>query len=238
MARAPAPASARMKSLPRSAMAGWGRSSRRGRGSWTRRPTMHRRAPTRRAIVNRSTVVSSVIVVGAIATGMAAQQPTVDFGEGPTVCIDEAHFNMHTASGTYSAVAGIWRANGYVVEPSTRAFTTSSLLACGVLVIANALHERNRDRGDDTDWSLPTPSAFTPREITAVRDWVHGGGALLLIADHTDARIVLANADGRRALSDSCCDRPPRVRHPFGGRRHCCRKGLCSGTRPDLRRGA
>lgn len=145
---------------------------------------MHRRAPGRRAIVNRSTVVSSVIVVGAIATGMAAQQPTVGFGEGPTVCIDEAHFNMHTASGTYSAVAGIWRANGYVVEPSTRAFTNNSLLACGVLVIANALHERNRDRGDDTDWSLPTPSAFTPREITAVRDWVHGGGALLLIADH------------------------------------------------------
>ncbi len=125
------------------------------------------------------------IVVGAVATAMAdAQQPTFGFGEGPTICIDEAHFNMHSASGTYSTVAEIWRADGYIVEASTRAFTSSSLLACRVLVIANALHERNRLRGDDTDWSLPNPSAFTPNEIAAVRDWVRVGGALLLIADH------------------------------------------------------
>ncbi len=125
------------------------------------------------------------IVVGAVATAMAnAQQPTFGFGEGPTICIDEAHFNMHTVSGTYSTVAEIWRADGYIVEASTRAFTSSSLLACRVLVIANALHERNRLRGDDTDWSLPNPSAFTPSEIAAVRDWVRVGGALLLIADH------------------------------------------------------
>ncbi len=125
------------------------------------------------------------IVVGAVATAMAgAQQPTFGFGEGPTICIDEAHFNMHSASGTYSTVAEIWRADGYVVEASTRAFASNSLQACSVLVIANALHERNRLRGDATDWSLPNPSAFTPNEIAVVRDWVRDGGALLLIADH------------------------------------------------------
>ncbi len=131
-----------------------------------------------------SIVVSVVIIVGAMATATAAQEPTFGFSEGPTICMDEAHFNMHSASGTYSTVAEIWRADGYVVEASTQAFTSSSLLACSVLVIANALHERNRLRGDATDWSLPNPSAFTPSEIAAVRDWVRVGGALLLIADH------------------------------------------------------
>lgn len=131
-----------------------------------------------------SIVVSAVIIVGAVATATDAQEPTFGFGEGSTICIDEAHFNMHTVSGTYSTVAGIWAADGYVVEASTRAFTSNALQACSVLVIANALHERNRLQGDATDWSLPNPSAFTPSEIAAVRDWVRVGGALLLIADH------------------------------------------------------
>jgi hypothetical protein len=48
-----------------------------------------------------------------------------------------------------------------------------------VLVISNALHERN-----EKDWSLPTPSAFTTEEIAVVRSWVESGGSLLLIADH------------------------------------------------------
>jgi hypothetical protein len=47
-----------------------------------------------------------------------------------------------------------------------------------VLVIAMP-QERNVE-----EWSLPTPSAFTPQEMEAVRDWVSDGGALLLIADH------------------------------------------------------
>ncbi len=125
-----------------------------------------------------------VIAAGAVATAVAAQQPTFSFGEGPTICIDEAHFNSHTASGNYSTVAGLWRTDGYVIEASTRAFTSNSMQECSVLVIANALHERNRLQGDATDWSLPNPSAFTPSEIVAVRDWVRDGGALLLIADH------------------------------------------------------
>ncbi len=131
-----------------------------------------------------SIVVSAVIIVGTVSTATAAQEPTFGFGEGPTICIDQAHFNMHTVSGTYATVAGIWRADGYVVEASTWAFTSNALQACSVLVIANALHERNRLQGDATDWSLPNPSAFTPSEIAAVRDWVRVGGALLLIADH------------------------------------------------------
>lgn len=57
--------------------------------------------------------------------------------------------------------------------------TADSLTDVDVLVIANALDPRNRE-----DWTLPTPSAFSSEEIAAVRAWVEGGGALLLIADH------------------------------------------------------
>ena len=46
-------------------------------------------------------------------------------------------------------------------------------------MIANALAERNK-----TEWTLPTPSAFTDDEVRAVIDWVKAGGSLLLIADH------------------------------------------------------
>jgi hypothetical protein len=41
--------------------------------------------------------------------------------------------------------------------------------------------------------------AFTPAECDAVRDWVRGGGALLLIADHVpwgDASAILARQFG------------------------------------------
>ena len=53
------------------------------------------------------------------------------------------------------------------------------MLFRSVLVIANALNPVNDDH-----WVLPTPSAFTPDEIAAVKAWVGGGGSLLLIADH------------------------------------------------------
>jgi hypothetical protein len=48
-----------------------------------------------------------------------------------------------------------------------------------VLVISNALHERN-----DNDWSPPFPSAFTPKEIAELEVWIKKGGSLLLIVDH------------------------------------------------------
>jgi hypothetical protein len=97
----------------------------------------------------------------------------------PVVMIDEAHHNFHTASGRYSPFAELLRRDGFRVQASTRPFTGEALREARVLVIANALNERNRE-----DWTLPTPSAFTPQEIAAVRAWVETGGALLLIADH------------------------------------------------------
>lgn len=115
---------------------------------------------------------------------------------GPVVAIDEAHHNFHTAAGRYAPFARLLRADGYRVEASAVPFSTQALRGIDVLVIANALHPRN-----ETDWTLPTPSAFTDDEIAAVRAWVDAGGALLLIADHmpmAGAATALGEAFGIR----------------------------------------
>jgi hypothetical protein len=106
-------------------------------------------------------------------------RPAYAAGKGPVVLVDEAHHNFHTASGRYKTFADLLARDGYRVRPSAGALSKASLEGAAVLVVANALSERNRE-----EWSLPTPSAFTDAEVAAVREWVHGGGSLLLIVDH------------------------------------------------------
>src|SRR5688500_8278532 len=96
-------------------------------------------------------------------------QPAYAEGRGPVVLIDEAHHTFHTADGRYLAVARLLRRDGYVVRPNKSPLTRAALDGARILVIANALHERNRD-----EWDLPNPSAFSPDEITAIREWVAG----------------------------------------------------------------
>lgn len=105
--------------------------------------------------------------------------PAYTSGHGPVVLLDEAHFNFHTAGGRYKPFADLLRRDGFVVKSSRLQFSRATLGTGQILVIANALAERNRN-----DWSPPTPSAFSDEEIEAVCDWVRGGGSLLLIADH------------------------------------------------------
>jgi hypothetical protein len=100
-------------------------------------------------------------------------------GAGPHIAVDEGHFNFHTVGGRYRPFARTLRADGFVVRASTEPFTPVSLAGVDLLVIANALAE-----GNQRDWSLPNPSAFSPDEIETVHTWVEKGGALLLIADH------------------------------------------------------
>ena len=139
----------------------------------------------------RRLVMLSVLALLSLNIAIYAQQvPDTEFkpkieraafaeGKGPIVLLDEAHFNFHTASGRYQTFANLLRRDGYVVKASTAKFSKEALKDGQVLVIANALNESNKE-----DWSPPNPSAFTDEEVAAVRDWVNGGGALLLIADH------------------------------------------------------
>jgi len=106
-------------------------------------------------------------------------RPAYQAGRGPRVAIDEAHHNFHTATGRYQPFAELLRRDGYRVDGLGRTWSPDALEGVDVLVVANALNERNAE-----DWSLPTPSAFTTSEIAAVRAWVDEGGALFLIADH------------------------------------------------------
>jgi hypothetical protein len=107
-------------------------------------------------------------------------KPAYDKGSGPVVCVDGAHTNFHTLDDGFFAFGELLRRDGYVTRSNDSPFTRQALQSCDVLVIANA-------QPGSADWNsypYPTPSAFTDDEITAVRTWVEGGGALLLIADH------------------------------------------------------
>jgi hypothetical protein len=110
----------------------------------------------------------------------------------PRVAIDEAHFNFHTASDRYSAFAQLLRNDGYDVRPGTARFEKAALQGIAVLVIANA---RGAAQGD----AAIAQSAFMTSECDVVREWVRGGGSLLLIADHSpfaDAASRLATRFG------------------------------------------
>lgn len=109
----------------------------------------------------------------------AVSRPEYKEGTGPVVFIDEAHNNYHTLNGLYRTLGNILEQDGYQVEPLSSTFSPEALGKARMLIISNAIHEKNRD-----NWNNPTFSAFTPEEVAAVQRWVKEGGSLLLIADH------------------------------------------------------
>jgi hypothetical protein len=107
------------------------------------------------------------------------EKPAYAEGKGPVVFIDEAHFNFHRASGRYQTFADLLRRDGYLVEASKEKFSKESLKGAKILVIANALSQRN-----GLNWNPPFDPSFTDEEVAAVREWVNAGGSLMLIVDH------------------------------------------------------
>jgi hypothetical protein len=139
------------------------------------------------------------------------KKPAYPQGRGPVVLIDEAHFNFHTATGRYLAFAELLRRDGYMVQASKARFSRESLKAGKILVIANALSERNQ-----TNWSPPWDPGFTDEEVAAVREWVKGGGALMLMVDHLPMPAIadkLALAFGIRFSNGYALD--PNARGPM-----------------------
>jgi hypothetical protein len=106
-------------------------------------------------------------------------RPAYESAKGPRVAIDEAHHNFHTAEGRYKPFAELLRRDGYRVDGLRQPFSAESLKGVDILVISNALHERNAE-----DWAPPHLPAFTKDEIAAVHRWVEMGGSLFLIVDH------------------------------------------------------
>lgn len=96
----------------------------------------------------------------------------------PKVLFDEAHNNFHTASGRYKPFADLITSDGYAVAPNKQKLNKESLARFDVLVISNALGAPAMGSPEAAN------PAFTDEECDAIRDWVRGGGNLLLIADH------------------------------------------------------
>ena len=92
----------------------------------------------------------------------------------PKALFDEAHNNIHTASGLYKPFADLITNDGYIVVPNKEKFQSSTLAGYDVLIIVNAAGPRGQRANP----------AFTDEECDAVRDWVKSGGSLLFIADH------------------------------------------------------
>jgi len=108
--------------------------------------------------------------------------------DGPTVAIDEAHFNFHTAGGQYRPFAELLRRDGYNVTILSAGLEPGALAGMDVLIIANALPR------DEDNPSLP---AFTEQECDILVEWVRSGGSLLLIADHAPFGDAAVNLAGR-----------------------------------------
>lgn len=106
-------------------------------------------------------------------------KPLFESGKGPVLLIDAGHHNFHTPDERFSGFARVAIADGFRLQTLTGPVKKGSLDGVKVLVIANALNEKNVNH-----WQLPVHQAFTADEVEIIRKWVSGGGRLFLIADH------------------------------------------------------
>jgi hypothetical protein len=106
--------------------------------------------------------------------------PSYPIGKGSSIFIDGGHNNFHTINGGFYPFSKLVKQDGYnPTGITTRNITNTVLRKCKILVIVNPLHSRNA-----SNWTLPTPSAFSDDEIDVINEWVKEGGSLLIIADH------------------------------------------------------
>jgi len=123
-------------------------------------------------------------------------RPAYPHGTGPVVAIDEAHFNFHTRTGRYLAMARLLEADGYRVRSNAAPFARPTLDSLQVLIIANAI-------GGEWDAGAYARPGFTEAEADAVRDWVGRGGSLLLVADHAPMGVAAENLARRFGVTMS-----------------------------------
>jgi hypothetical protein len=125
--------------------------------------------------------------------------PRYPVGKGSIVTVDAAHNNFHTLDNRYAPFGKVLSSDGYRLQSNSQTITVPILQGCRIYVISNPLDSSNIGR-----WQVPTPSAFSQAEISAIHDWVLQGGRLLLIADHmpfAGAALALAQSFGFRFLN-------------------------------------
>jgi hypothetical protein len=130
--------------------------------------------------------VKAFIVLSMLITSCSSQQkPDLKYDvtvvipafkdQHPIVLFDEAHYNIHTTTGTYSPFVRLISNDGFIVKANSQPFSKKELTGNNILVISNAKGGKHRYK---------YKPAFTEEECLTVREWVKDGGSLLLIADH------------------------------------------------------
>ncbi len=107
------------------------------------------------------------------------EQPLYASGTGPVITVDAGHYNFHTLADKYAPFGRVAEADGFRLRSLEGEVQPGKLEDTRILVIANALNEKNTEY-----WRKPVHQAFTPSEIETIVSWVKGGGRLFLIADH------------------------------------------------------
>ncbi len=98
----------------------------------------------------------------------------------PVIVFAEGHNNFGDNRALFSAEMEQFLASeGFDLKQHMGAITREALKGVSVLHTDNALAPENQD-----NWTLPTPSAFTPEEISIIYDWVYDGGSLLMVIEH------------------------------------------------------
>ncbi len=98
----------------------------------------------------------------------------------PVIVFAEGHNNFGDNRDSFGAEMEQFLASeGFDLKRHMGAITREALTGVSILHTDNALAPENQD-----NWTLPTPSAFTPEEISIINDWVHDGGSLLMVIEH------------------------------------------------------
>ncbi len=98
----------------------------------------------------------------------------------PVVLLDQGHNNWAWEPEKYNPVMeSFLTENGFQVRVNAGAFTMETLQGIQIVKIDNVFPP-----GDNENWSLPTSSAFTKIEIDTLKEWVEGGGSLMLVVEH------------------------------------------------------
>ena len=96
------------------------------------------------------------------------------------ILLDEAHHNLYAApSDGYRSFVRLATEEGFAVTTNRLSFSPAGLASTDILLIANPT-----GAGASASVDERAGSAFTEAEADAIREWVEGGGALLLVTDH------------------------------------------------------
>jgi hypothetical protein len=106
--------------------------------------------------------------------------PAFAAGKGPVVTVDSGHGERQTLATDYAPFGALLTHDGYVVRDFDQPISAASLAKSDVLVIVDPLNPKDSPKAP----KYQSTSAFTPQEIATITDWVKGGGALLMVADH------------------------------------------------------